>query len=397
MIKYEFGDGTETYDASLPHTTSCPSLPGQPVNILDVPEERNPSHERSSSLNMLSGMPQTLRPEDKFLQPKAVPSSKLLSRLHTSPPKVQSNQSMASAQSTSPKGKLPWLARNFWGLKSASGCTEGFVDWRRAQTPDSMSESPRADGSEPSNVAWLHDMESSLPDEIYDSACFLSLQKSGTAENAKWKPILPSNSMTQPLYIPDDISEECLKELDDEDDDNFASASDEEDLHAASFAAGLSPPHSGSRVQSPVTTLRSAISGMKPLPMLPHRLQTNLSGNAVLTQDKRQPSRSPTVLSESKSTFSIRTCSSGFISPTESKLSSTSSIYSVMDDDDDAKHELSVPAHDVYSLPADDNRSDMTLTKDKFDNPLVTKDLASVKDKRSSMLLELGYLGDFIF
>lgn len=68
-----------------------------------------------------------------------------------------------------------------------------------------------------------------------------------------------------------------------------------------------------------------------------------------------------------------------------------------MDDDDDAKHELSVPAHDVYSLPADDNRSDMTLTKDKFDNPLVTKDLASVKDKRSSMLLELGYLGDFIF
>jgi len=39
IYQYELDDGTEIHDTSLPFTTTCPYMPGQPVNLLSVPVE----------------------------------------------------------------------------------------------------------------------------------------------------------------------------------------------------------------------------------------------------------------------------------------------------------------------------------------------------------------------
>jgi hypothetical protein len=57
----------EFHDSCEPSTTSCPLLPGQRVNILDVPYE---SRSRSSSISSISSDIHTLNPADKYVNPK---------------------------------------------------------------------------------------------------------------------------------------------------------------------------------------------------------------------------------------------------------------------------------------------------------------------------------------
>ncbi|KAJ5747073.1 uncharacterized protein N7511_008769 [Penicillium nucicola] len=83
---YLLDDDIEYYNEREPATTSCPLLPGQPVNVLNVPiilpDSR--SHERSGSSGSTKSEYRTMNPEDKFMNPRKPPPQPQPVRLQTS-------------------------------------------------------------------------------------------------------------------------------------------------------------------------------------------------------------------------------------------------------------------------------------------------------------------------
>ncbi|KAL4934470.1 uncharacterized protein BDV17DRAFT_8345 [Aspergillus undulatus] len=79
---YLLDDDVEYYNKAEPLTTHCPFLPGQPVNVLQVPvilpDTKSTVHARSPSIQ------NTMNPEDKYMNPREPP--KPGPRLRTSPP-----------------------------------------------------------------------------------------------------------------------------------------------------------------------------------------------------------------------------------------------------------------------------------------------------------------------
>ncbi|TID18079.1 hypothetical protein E2P81_ATG11046 [Venturia nashicola] len=71
---YRIDDDEEYHDPSQPSTSACPLLPGQTLNVLEVPCEtgRYVSRSRSSSVSISSAV-QTLNPDDRFLSPRPAP------------------------------------------------------------------------------------------------------------------------------------------------------------------------------------------------------------------------------------------------------------------------------------------------------------------------------------
>ncbi|KAL4989240.1 hypothetical protein BDW68DRAFT_75189 [Aspergillus falconensis] len=102
---YLLDDDVEYYNEAEPTTTHCPFLPGQPVNVLQVPiilpdTHLNCSRARSPSAQRTV---QTMNPEDKYMNPREPPKPKL--RLRTSPPLLQTPTPNWSF-STSPLGAI---------------------------------------------------------------------------------------------------------------------------------------------------------------------------------------------------------------------------------------------------------------------------------------------------
>ncbi|KAI9660687.1 MAG: hypothetical protein M1821_010039 [Bathelium mastoideum] len=88
---YYILDGNfETFDESQPITSTCPLLPGQTVNVLDVPLEKieEPSRRASASAITTISEIHTLKPNDRYQRPRPDPNPKF-SRLSTSPPELQ--------------------------------------------------------------------------------------------------------------------------------------------------------------------------------------------------------------------------------------------------------------------------------------------------------------------
>ncbi|KAK2762190.1 hypothetical protein FQN54_001199 [Arachnomyces sp. PD_36] len=82
---YELDDDVEFYNDAEPSTTKCPFLPGQVVNVLHVPvhlPDGKSHHTRNGSSKSEF---QTMRPEDKFMNPRAAPKPQPPPRLTTSP------------------------------------------------------------------------------------------------------------------------------------------------------------------------------------------------------------------------------------------------------------------------------------------------------------------------
>jgi hypothetical protein len=84
---YRLNDDDEAYDDSKPYTTTCPLLPGQPVNVIEVPVEVQdaPPRARSASMDVavtVGHLPntQTLNPRDKFNPLNPPPISKVHGR-----------------------------------------------------------------------------------------------------------------------------------------------------------------------------------------------------------------------------------------------------------------------------------------------------------------------------
>ncbi|KAL2871874.1 uncharacterized protein BJX67DRAFT_90577 [Aspergillus lucknowensis] len=102
---YLLDDDVEYYNDAEPVTTHCPFLPGQPVNVLQVPiflPDTKPTHTRSRSPRS-QRTEQTMNPEDKYMNPREPPKPKL--RLRTSPPLLQAPTPNWSF-STSPLGAI---------------------------------------------------------------------------------------------------------------------------------------------------------------------------------------------------------------------------------------------------------------------------------------------------
>lgn len=112
-------------------------------------------------------------------------------------------------------------------------------------------------------------------------------------------PVIPENSLhTTILTIPDEITEEEFED----DDANFATV-------VEATATCLSPPPQSKQLAH----LRTAISDMKPLPMLP---ASSSDLDASMVPSPLRPRGASAGLGMPRSHFSIDTISSGLISPT---------------------------------------------------------------------------------
>ncbi|KAJ5161912.1 hypothetical protein N7492_007304 [Penicillium capsulatum] len=102
---YLLNDDVEFYSEVEPVTTKCPLLPGQPVNVLNVPiilPDSRP-HSRSNSHGSEKFEHRTMNPEDKYMNPRKPPKPDL-ARLQTSGPRHKPSPSYPL--STSPIGKM---------------------------------------------------------------------------------------------------------------------------------------------------------------------------------------------------------------------------------------------------------------------------------------------------
>jgi hypothetical protein len=116
-LQYQLDDSIEFHNSAEPSTTSCPLLPGQLVNVLNVPFHLSNGRSRNDSVSSTSSELRTMNPEDKFLNPRPVPTPPpMLARLNTSPTFPQPpNPSDSSTWSGS-----PWSAKSFSSSRGVS-------------------------------------------------------------------------------------------------------------------------------------------------------------------------------------------------------------------------------------------------------------------------------------
>jgi hypothetical protein len=114
-------------------TTSCPMLPGQPVNVLNVPIQFSSGHRnRNASISSTSSDLRTMDPEDKYVNPRPAPKP-ALTRLNTLPPQssVPNLGSSSPSHSTVPVRALH--SRNV-SLPSSAVSLKSFRLPRKAST-----------------------------------------------------------------------------------------------------------------------------------------------------------------------------------------------------------------------------------------------------------------------
>ncbi|RMZ88507.1 hypothetical protein DV736_g4263, partial [Chaetothyriales sp. CBS 134916] len=96
---YKLDDEVEFYNSVEPMTTLCPLLPGQLVNVLQVPYALSGSRSRKASMSSTSSEQRTMEPGDKYVNPRKVPRPKL-ERLQTSPTGVAGGWSSSAPSSS---------------------------------------------------------------------------------------------------------------------------------------------------------------------------------------------------------------------------------------------------------------------------------------------------------
>ncbi|KAI1609461.1 hypothetical protein EDD37DRAFT_157678 [Exophiala viscosa] len=94
---YKLDDDLEFHNSAEPSTTACPLLPGQLVNVLNVPFALSSSRSRNDSVSSTNSEFCTMDPADKFLNPRPVPAKPSLPRLKTSPTLPQGSWSSSSS------------------------------------------------------------------------------------------------------------------------------------------------------------------------------------------------------------------------------------------------------------------------------------------------------------
>ncbi|KAI0598517.1 hypothetical protein F4775DRAFT_592237 [Biscogniauxia sp. FL1348] len=324
---YELDGSTETHDPSRPTTSTCPYLPGQTVNTLEVPREHQ-LRLRSASMNSLRSADfKTMDPKAKFTTPRPAPSAQgpLGVRIGSSPSDVPSR----SARSLSPAPRWAGAARRFFG-----GLRPQSRDSERGRSVEGDFESISTAGSSrvdsrsttPSGSIRSRDMS---PESLRR---FLSDDL----------PCTPPNAETAPpkLSIPDDIAEENENENENEneDDENFASSATSE---STPFTTLSPPPFLRS-----VTPSVNADPNKLATTTIPEETEETPLPDTDATPVPAIRSRIPDFkLNIPSSHLSFSTISSGLGSPTslqstESRDFSQVSFYDDdLDDDDDERQQ----------------------------------------------------------
>lgn len=77
---YRVDDDEEFFDPDQETTTACPLMPGQTLNVLDVPSdvEQFSTHSRSASMVSLLNIVKTLNPEDRYTNPQPAPKKETI-------------------------------------------------------------------------------------------------------------------------------------------------------------------------------------------------------------------------------------------------------------------------------------------------------------------------------
>ena len=414
---------------SIAHTTSCPYLPGQPVNLLHVPTEIEPLRLRSASTTSISlSNLRTMNPYEKFMAPRQPPPLPLLPRLNTSPA-VYSHK--RTARSLSPKVDKQWSARGFFGLRSPLPPLADAGSRGRSSSLTRVVERTRD-----ASTSTLGSVELPTPRGLRTksrSPSPASIARDNLREPSPLRRnlVIQDNSgyTTTTFTVPDEIAEDV------EDDANFASELPRKSVHEKGLHTQLSPPPSA-RPPPPIRSL-SAIS--KPLPELPSLMQQNsMSIPAIFTEQDQQARLIPAPLRikpsqlnlvEPRSHFSISTIATSVASPIESDFSGFDAgedfeLTADLESSDEWSYSpildmspvLSSGGFSGYTLPEEDYASQQTLSKHTPLSPISTtatratfgaaafapmmEVAAKVEEENLTslelLMSEMGYLGDVI-
>lgn len=82
---YRINDLTDFHNVCERATTNCPLMPGQLVNVLNVPYALSGNRSRNPSTSSTSSERRTMDPQDKFMNPRPAPIKPKLLRVSTSP------------------------------------------------------------------------------------------------------------------------------------------------------------------------------------------------------------------------------------------------------------------------------------------------------------------------
>ncbi|KUJ12708.1 uncharacterized protein LY89DRAFT_737628 [Mollisia scopiformis] len=403
---YELDDGTEHYDATISFTTSCPYLPGQPVNLLYVPVEVQPLRYRSASMSSMAiGDIKTMNPADKFMTPRQPPPLPALPRLNTATSVLTKKR---SARSLSPNGdKSPWSPRTFFGLLSPLQQSDNRG---RSSSLSKMSQSS-ADRSTPSLKARPDEMRKvrSVP-QTRDASPHSFKSKSREASPFRQAAVQEHHFSATTFSIPDEIAEEA------EDDDNFASHVNRISMNEKGIFTPLAPPPS--RQRSPPARASTAKDTAKPLPQLPE--EDNLMPSPLRLRTVASAAELP------RSHFSTSTISTNFTSPSDSQFSfseeelNDEDLTTDMGSGDEFTYSPILAETPLsgrfsgYSLPKAEYASKQTLrnqtplspfrepaSRTTFGGPSATYTSTSGNEPEhmsalEQLLSEMGYLGDVI-
>jgi len=328
--KYELDDGTEVHDASMPYTTTCPYLPGQPLNLLSVPVEVQTPRLRSASLSSMAiGDRKTMNPADKFMTPRAPPAPPATSRLRTAPSQLLKKRSARSVSPGTPRS--PWSPKSIFGLRSPSPPQESDRRGRSTSLASSNSSLPSLNSRLEERKSLTRSRNASPVARRIPSREPSPLRQFTSPE--------PLYNMASTLVIPDEIAE------DDEDDENFASDATRLSILEKAILTPLAPPPTMSRfASSPPSEREKESDTEKPLPQLPEQLERDLTPQPLRLRD---PTLSNLRLNPGanipRSHFSISTVGS---SPSESNFGFDSSES--VDEDEDLSVDLE-SGDDSYS------------------------------------------------
>lgn len=104
LQQYRLDGDIEYVNEGDPVTTSCPLLPGQPVNVLNVPFVLPDTHalrSRDNSVSPASSEHRTMDPKDKYMNPRTPPKPKpQLPRLKTSSPLHQQPHGLSGSSAS---------------------------------------------------------------------------------------------------------------------------------------------------------------------------------------------------------------------------------------------------------------------------------------------------------
>lgn len=238
---------TEIYDPSAPTTNNCPFLPGQTVNILYVPEERNHIRRSASLTSLQPHSYRTMNPLDRYLPAKTASQlqPELLSqRLRTASHILVNRQQSSRSPSPTHSWKRFFSKRLASSLDGERGRPVSRDDDASIFTVESSYDHHgRCDT--PSEGTRTRDIS---PESLRRFLC----------EDLPSRP--GSNLDIRPPPV--DISAEDIIIEEEDDDDNFATTSTTTTLETTlSFATGLSPPPSHRRPNCNRTTERRNLFG----------------------------------------------------------------------------------------------------------------------------------------